>query len=130
MKYAVLDAVKQNGNALAYASERLKDDREFVLAAVTQNGWALEYASETMKDDREIVLAAVKQDVDAFEYASETLKNDRILQRLVKLNSSDAAVKFRALEPLKTKLKQVSFFTNPNPVQEEIKEVQEVIFPK
>ena len=209
----VLAAVTQHGWALEFASEALKDDREIVLAAVTHDGWALEYASETLKDDREIVLAAVTQDGRALEFASEALENDHILKRLVDLNSSDAAVQFRALEPLKTKLKQetnierqaaaatmiadieeailcsheqndfdfeeafkqavnkakpvleqqtgwkkvidavantilslfralrgeqnrggeqnrFSFFTNPNPVQEEIKEVQEVIFPK
>jgi hypothetical protein len=203
----VLAAVTQNVYAFEYASETLKNDREFVLAAVTQNVYAFEYASETLKNDREFVLAAVTQDGRALLHASETLKNDRTLQRLVNLNSSDAAVKFRALEPLKTKLKQetnierqaaaatmiaeieaailcshepddfdfeeafnqavnkakpileqqtgwkklidavantilslfralrgeqnrFSFFTNPNPVQKEIEEVGEVLFPK
>ena len=212
-KDEVLAAVTQNGYALQYASETLKNDREIVLAALTRNVRALNYASETLKDDRDIVLAAVTQDGRALKYASDTLKDDHILKRLVDLNSSDAAVQFRALEPLKTKLKQetnierqaaaatmiadieeaifcrheqndfdfeeafnqavnkakpvleqqtgwkkvidavantilslfralrgeqnrggeqnrFSFFTNPNPVQEKIKEVQEVIFPK
>ena len=207
MKSEVLAAVRQDGRALRHASETLKNDREIVLAAVTQNVDAFEYASETLKNDREIVLAAVTQDGRALLHASETLKNDRTLQRLGNLNSSDAAVKFRALEPLKTKLKQeknterqtaaetmiadiedailcsheqdefdfeeafnkavnkakpileqqtgwkklidavantilslfralrgeqnrFSFFTNPNPVQKEIEEVGEVLFPK
>ncbi|WP_156413391.1 DUF4116 domain-containing protein, partial [Legionella feeleii] len=30
--------------------------KQDVLAAVAQNGWALQYASETLKDDREVVL--------------------------------------------------------------------------
>ena len=38
---AVLEAVKEDGLALDYASEDLKADREIVLAAVKQNGLAL-----------------------------------------------------------------------------------------
>ena len=34
-------AVKQNGNALQFASEDLLIDREIVMAAVNQVGWAL-----------------------------------------------------------------------------------------
>ena len=34
----VLAAVRQNGDALGYASEELQIDKEVVLAAVTQNG--------------------------------------------------------------------------------------------
>ena len=55
----VLEAVKQNGCALQYASAALQDDHEIVLEAVKQNGRALEYASATLKDDREIMLEAV-----------------------------------------------------------------------
>ena len=58
----VLEAVKQNGWALQYASAALKDDRQIVLEAVKQDGYALEYASAALKDDREIVLEVVKQD--------------------------------------------------------------------
>ena len=44
-KAEVLEAVKQDGYALEYASEELRGDREVVLAAVKQNGRALEQAS-------------------------------------------------------------------------------------
>ena len=44
-KEEVLEAVKQDGYALEYASEELRGDREVVLAAVKQNGRALEQAS-------------------------------------------------------------------------------------
>ena len=54
----MLEAVKQNGNALKYASAALKDDREFVLEAVKQDGSALEYASAALQGDREFVLEA------------------------------------------------------------------------
>jgi hypothetical protein len=45
-------------NALEYASENLKNDRQFVLKAVQSNGSALCEASENLKNDREIVLEA------------------------------------------------------------------------
>ena len=50
-------------------------DREIVLEAVKQDGYALEYASAALKDDREIVLEAVKQDGEALKYASAGLRN-------------------------------------------------------
>ena len=36
----------------------MKEDREIVLEAVKNDGSALEYASENLKEDREIVLEA------------------------------------------------------------------------
>jgi len=60
-KEVVLAAVKENGYALLYASEGMKNDKEVVLAAVKQNGNALQYASEGMKNVKEVVLAAVNK---------------------------------------------------------------------
>ena len=93
-------AVAQKGDALQFASEELKNDREIVMAAmvklyhnlklgrvntlkevvmaaVTQNGDALRYASNELENDKEIVMAAVAQKGRALEYASEELKNDK-----------------------------------------------------
>ena len=39
-KEFVLEAVKQNGDVLEYASKELQSDKEFVLEAVKQNGYA------------------------------------------------------------------------------------------
>ena len=47
----VLEAVKQDGDALQYASEELRADREVVMEAVKQNAYALFYASEELQDD-------------------------------------------------------------------------------
>ena len=70
----VLEAVKQDGVALACASAALKGDREIVLEAVKQNWNALKYASAALKDDREIVLEAVNRNGRALEYASARLQ--------------------------------------------------------
>ena len=48
----VLEAVKQDGCELEYASAALKDDREFMLEAVKQNGRALVYASAGLRNHR------------------------------------------------------------------------------
>jgi len=43
--YGEPSAVKQNVDALQFASDEMKADKEFVLAAVNENGMALRFAS-------------------------------------------------------------------------------------
>ena len=45
---AVLEAVKQYGDALRHASEELRNDREVVLEAVKQYGSTLQYATSRL----------------------------------------------------------------------------------
>ncbi|MEI7488669.1 MAG: DUF4116 domain-containing protein [Chryseobacterium sp.] len=59
------------------ANNRLRNDKDFVLQAVKQRGVALSFASEDLKNDRDVVLEAVKQNGVALRFASEDLKNDR-----------------------------------------------------
>ena len=98
----VLDAVRQNGLVLEYASETLKNDRVVVLAAIRQDARAIEMAAPhptfllsatqrffnvlghvdsppTLQADRAFMLDAVAQNGLVLQYASETLKNDRSL---------------------------------------------------
>ena len=42
-----------------------------VLAAVKSHGWALQYASEELRNDKQFMLAAVKKDGSSLEFASE-----------------------------------------------------------
>lgn len=67
-KETVLKGVEQDGNALYYASEELRNDSEVVLAAVRQDPMALWYASETLLDDSEFMAVA---------YAIQREKEDR-----------------------------------------------------
>ena len=60
-----------------YAARALRADREVVLEAVKQNGEALAYAVEELRADREVVLEAVRQNVAAFPYAAKALCADR-----------------------------------------------------
>ena len=53
-KNKALIAVKQDGLALEYASDRLRDNPEIVKIAVKQDGFALEYASDRLQGDIEL----------------------------------------------------------------------------
>ena len=70
-KEEVLEAVKQKGSALLYASYELQGDRDVVLEAVQRYGLALMYASEELRADPEIVLAAVRESRHSVRYAGE-----------------------------------------------------------
>eukprot|EP00521_Asterionellopsis_glacialis_P018527 CAMPEP_0195296216 /NCGR_PEP_ID=MMETSP0707-20130614/18999_1 /TAXON_ID=33640 /ORGANISM="Asterionellopsis glacialis, Strain CCMP134" /LENGTH=203 /DNA_ID=CAMNT_0040357657 /DNA_START=58 /DNA_END=666 /DNA_ORIENTATION=- len=77
-------AVVQNGRALYYASEELKNDKRIVLVAVTQNGRALQYASEELQDDWDIAMAAVTRNGRSLEYVSSRLQDhDDVVFRAV-----------------------------------------------
>ena len=56
-----MEAVRQDGMALCYASNELKADREIVLEAVRQNDSALRYASKELQVDREFVSKRARQ---------------------------------------------------------------------
>jgi trimethylamine:corrinoid methyltransferase-like protein len=58
-KQEVLEAVKQNGMALRFASEELRADKEIVLAAVKQSDKAFRYVSDELKADKNIVIVAL-----------------------------------------------------------------------
>ena len=70
----VMEAVKQNGFALQFASAELEGDREIVMEAVKQDGHALYCASAELQGDREIVMEAVACDMEAFRWASSELR--------------------------------------------------------
>jgi len=59
-------------NALEYASEELRKDKQVMIAAVQHNKEALEYVR-----DKEVILAAVKHNWKALEYVIEELRRDK-----------------------------------------------------
>ena len=65
-----------------------RSSRSEVLEAVKQYGYALGYASAALKDDREIVLEAVKQNWEALTYASVELRNGGLREYLNHLKSN------------------------------------------
>jgi hypothetical protein len=74
-----LEAVKQSGHALGFASAELKADKEVVLVAVKQDGRALGFASAELKADKEVVLVAVKQNGHALQFASTALREGGLM---------------------------------------------------
>jgi hypothetical protein len=50
-KDVVLEAVKQDGMALQFASDELKNNKDVVLKAVRQNVWVLRFASEELQKE-------------------------------------------------------------------------------
>ena len=61
VREVVIEAVRQDGDALQFASEELTHDRDVLMEAVRQNGDALRFASEELNGDREVVIEAVRQ---------------------------------------------------------------------
>ena len=72
----VLEAVRQNGMALAYAGSF--KDREIVLEAVRKNGLAIKYAGSFI--DKALILEAVRQNGLAIKYSGPFLDRDIILE--------------------------------------------------
>jgi hypothetical protein len=68
-RWIVMEAVKQTGQSLRYASATLQNDEQVVFEAVRQDGTALQYASERLRDDWYIVNTAVGQDWKAINFA-------------------------------------------------------------
>jgi hypothetical protein len=77
IKSIVLAAVRNDGSALEFASQELRNDKDVVLTAVDNYGYALKYVSETLKNNREVVLCAVQTYGYVLQYASTELKKDR-----------------------------------------------------
>lgn len=61
---------------IAYADDKIKDDRELILKCAQIDGQVLYYASERLRDDKEVVIAAVTQKPLIVKYASKRLRSD------------------------------------------------------
>merc|ERR1712217_697426 len=76
-KVLVLEAVRQDGLALKYASDVLQADKDVVLAAVTQNGLALAFASNPLKADKVVMLQAMETNGMALAFSSDQMRADK-----------------------------------------------------
>jgi hypothetical protein len=90
-------AIKNQGYAIKYASERFKKNRDLVLLALKNNGHALEALSDEFKDDEELVIIAIQSDGRTIEYASERLKNNKEIV-LNAVGNNGNAIQFVSLE--------------------------------
>ena len=108
----MLEAVKQSGRALRYASEVLQNDPQIVLEAVKQSGWALQYASAelrqlygtTAKNMKEIIanveahLKESTQSVAATENPAKKRKVDPELERRLVMGAGAGPVEALAVD--------------------------------
>lgn len=72
-----LDIVKIDGMAIQYASDRLKDDKDVVLVAIDENGRAIQFASERLRNDKDIAFKVFSYQTYNAEYLSEEIKDDK-----------------------------------------------------
>ena len=74
-------AMHQSGYPFQFASDRLKNDKKFVLEQVVNRyGYMLNYVSDELKTDKEVVMAAVTSmrcNRWVFSYCSDVLKADK-----------------------------------------------------
>ena len=66
-----------NGQALEWASERLKASKSVVCKSVSTHGRSLQYADKTLQDDKEVVLLAVRENASSLRFASLRLRSDK-----------------------------------------------------
>ena len=72
-----------------YASDELKNNKEFALKAIEEDSSNINYISNELKRDKEIILKAVAKNADSIEYVSEELKNDKeFMKQLKKINNN------------------------------------------
>ena len=69
-----MTAIGQNWQALQLASWRLRDDQDFILTAVAQNGRALQFASPRLRANFNVALAALRNNRDSLCFASERMQ--------------------------------------------------------
>lgn len=60
----------------------MRDDKEVVLEAVKQKGIIVKYASSRLRADKEIGIAAMTQDKSCFEFLGDTLKQDEDILKI------------------------------------------------
>ncbi|MDD2487375.1 MAG: DUF4116 domain-containing protein [Candidatus Gracilibacteria bacterium] len=76
-KSMVMLAVKQNGLAIQFACDSLKQDPEIVLEAVKQNGLAYGYISrDYLKYSKEIVKSAIDSNILVYSLFDNAIKNN------------------------------------------------------
>ena len=70
-----MKAVENDGRALQYASNRLKDDFEVAVAAINNNGHAYEHVSNRLHDHYGLAILAAKNYIN-FRFVSEQIRSD------------------------------------------------------
>ena len=76
-KEIILEAVKRQGELLAYAKNGFNADKEVVREALKNDPMALQYASKKLRADKKIVKLAVEKIGTAMQFADDQLRKDK-----------------------------------------------------
>ena len=99
-KEFALTAVQLHGQALdiPYLRRRWCDDEDVVLQAVRNDGTALEYASDSLRDNESIVMEAVRQNYEALRFASDRLRDSEAILKQCPQAANFASERVRLLK--------------------------------
>ena len=96
----MLQAIENDATwVLAYASEKLKADKDLMMKCAEKDGQILYYTSEQLRDDKEFVLKAVSNKWLIIKYVSYRLRSDKDVA-LCALKSSKKAKEYLTKEAL------------------------------
>lgn len=70
----IIECIKLDPNLFPKLNTQLRALKEIVLEAVKQNGLALQFAGQIVKNDIEITLEAIKQNALAIQYSKWVMK--------------------------------------------------------
>jgi len=90
----MLECLALNGRLLMDLNAGFRNDAEMVMAAVINDGIALSYASDELKDNYDIVVEAVNDTEGALQFASARLQQDPGLIGLVHTRNSNEDLPF------------------------------------
>ena len=109
----MLEAVKQNGDAMSFASAALKDNREFMLEAVKRNEAALFYVSDAIWKDRDFIrrvfaaksnpttISELQTSIDELQTRNaELVKRNRVLEEQVTVEVFDVETQETEMVPM------------------------------
>jgi len=89
----VLNLIKRDVYYLDHASPKIRSDREIIILAVQLDGYALQFSSEELRSDNEIVKLAILSEPLAIQFASSDLRNNKELLKLA-MDSDIAAIQW------------------------------------
>ncbi|CAB9498552.1 expressed unknown protein [Seminavis robusta] len=89
--------VKFGSNALQFAAEPMKEDKDFLIQGLSENGVALKYVAAQLLGDKDVVLAAVQNYGHALLHANNNLQADHGVA-LAAVQSAGGALRFVSLD--------------------------------
>lgn len=88
IKKSISDKKNNYVSYLQYATNELKNEKNFILNLVKHNGNELQFTSKELQNDIEIVMQALKSDSNALQFASKELQNNKqvVLEAINKMS--------------------------------------------